>query len=169
MRIFKQLLIISLSLSLAGIVQAKQQADDITSFMITNENTVRGEIKIKQRASNDSPFLVIGCNNESEDFYILLGNLKKNDFIGKKLKVISTFKDKSYQEEFVPVIRSDNFYLTKSTSQAKDNQLFVYQLLKNNQVVLDFGKNIVFYFNARNNSKFVDYMNIIVSHCGIKF
>jgi hypothetical protein len=170
MSIVKKIMTFFVGITLVGIAEAKQQtSNDITSFMITNEDTVRGEIKIKQRAGNDSPYLILGCNTESDDFYVLVGNLNRKDYTGKKFSVITSFKEKSYKDEFIPVIRNDVFYLAKSTNQEKDNQLFVYQLLKTNQAILDFGKNTVFYFNARNNSKLVDYMNIIVSHCGIKF
>ncbi len=166
MQIFNKIMAIAFIFLLVGFANAKSNpSTDVLSFMITNENIIRGEIKIKQRAGLDSPYLIIGCNAQSDDFYILVGNLNRDEFNTSRYSVISNFKDKSYKDDFVPVIRDDKFFLSKN----KNNQLFVYQFLKNNQVILDFGKNIVLYFNAKNNSKFVDNMNIIVTHCGIKF
>lgn len=147
----------------------KSTANDVMSFMITNENLNKGEIKIKQRPDSTAPYLIIGCNNESDDFDILIGNLDRKEFTANAYNVTTSFEKKSYREQFVPIIKDDKFYLTKRTGHVRDNQLFVYQFLKNNKVILDFGKNIVFYFNARSNSKLVDNMNVIVSHCGLKF
>jgi len=163
---FKKLIIFLAGMYISNIAMAD---NNIMSFMITNENLNRGEIKIKQREGDSSPYLIIGCNSKNDDFYILIGNLNRKEFTSQQYPVNTTFKDKSYRETFIPIVMDDKFFLSKKTNQNKDNQLFVYQFLKQNQVILDLGKNTVFYFNAKNNSKFVDNMNIIVSHCGLKF
>lgn len=160
---------VSLFLMTGAFAATKSTANDFMSFMITNENLNKGEIKIKQRPDSTSPYLIIGCNNESDDFDILIGNLDRKEFTTNAYNVTVSFDKKSYKEQFVPIIKDDKFYLTKRTGHVRDNQLFVYQFLKNNKVIIDFGKNIVFYFNARSNSKLVDNMNVIVSHCGLKF
>lgn len=160
---------VSLFFMTGAFAATKSTANDVMSFMITNENLNKGEIKIKQRPDSTAPYLIIGCNNESDDFDILIGNLDRKEFTANAYNVTTSFEKKSYREQFVPVIKDDKFYLTKRTGHVRDNQLFVYQFLKNNKVILNFGKNIVFYFNARSNSKLVDNMNVIVSHCGLKF
>jgi len=160
---------VSLFFMTGAFAATKSTANDVMSFMITNENLNKGEIKIKQRPDSTAPYLIIGCNNESDDFDILIGNLDRKEFTANAYNVTTSFEKKSYREQFVPIIKDDKFYLTKRTGHVRDNQLFVYQFLKNNKVILDFGKNIVFYFNARSNSKLVDNMNVIVSHCGLKF
>lgn len=162
-------LCVSLFLTTGAFAGTKSTANDVMSFTITNENLNKGEIKIKQRPDPAAPYLVIGCNNESDDFDILIGNLDRKEFTSNVYNVTISFEKKSYKEQFVPIIKDDKFYLTKKTGHIKDNQLFVYQFLKNNKVILDFGKNVVFYFNAKSNSKLVDNMNVIVSHCGLKF
>lgn len=162
-------LCVSLFLTTGAFAATKSTANDVMSFSITNEYLNRGEIKIKQRPDTTAPYLIIGCNNESDDFEILVGNLDRKEFTSNVYNVTTSFEKKSYKEQFVPVIKDDKFFLTKKTGHVKDNQLFVYQFLKNNKVILDFGKNIVFYFNAKSNSKLVDNMNVIVSHCGLKF
>lgn len=162
-------LCVSLFLTTGAFAATKSTANDVMSFSITNEYLNRGEIKIKQRPDTTAPYLIIGCNNESDDFEILVGNLDRKEFTSNVYSVTTSFEKKSYKEQFVPIIKDDKFFLTKKTGHVKDNQLFVYQFLKNNKVILDFGKNIVFYFNAKSNSKLVDNMNVIVSHCGLKF
>lgn len=171
MSILKKALVVCISLLLTtGAFAAKKStANDVMSFSITNENLNKGEIKIKQRDDMTSPYLIIGCNNESDDFYILLGNLDRKEFTASTYNVTSSFDKKSYIDQFIPIIKDDKFFLAKKTNQVKDNQLFVYQFLRGNKVILDFGKNTVFYFNAKSNSKFVDNMNLIVEHCGLKF
>lgn len=166
MGFFKKITMVLAGLYLSGTALAVE--NDVMSFMITNENMNRGEIKIKQRAGDSSPYLIVGCNSQSDDFYVLLGNLSQKEFKEKSYPVNVTFKNKSYRETFIPKFTDDKFYLTKKTNQEKDNQLFVYQFLKQNQVILDFGKNTTFYFNAKSNGKFLDNMNIIISHCGLK-
>lgn len=162
-------LCVSLFLTTGAFAATKSTANDVMSFSITNEYLNKGEIKIKQRPDITAPYLIIGCNNESDDFEILVGNLDRKEFTSNVYNVTISFDKKSYKEQFVPIIKDDRFFLTKKTGYVKDNQLFVYQFLKNNKVILDFGKNIVFYFNAKSNSKLVDNMNVIVSHCGLKF
>lgn len=160
---------ISLFLTTGAFAATKSTANDVMSFSISNEDMNKGEIKIKQRPEPTAPYLIIGCNDQSDDFEISIGNLDRKEFISNIYTVTSSFDKKSYKDQFVPIIKDDKFYLTKKTSYVKDNQLFVYQFLKNNKVIVDFGKNVVFYFNAKSNSKLVDNMNVIVSHCGLKF
>ncbi len=164
-----KLIIVFISILIINIAQAVEKDEQVLSFMITNEGINKGRIKIKQRPDEQSPFLIIGCNQKNEDFEILIGNLNKDDFKDSSYSVITNFNKKSYKDTFIPIFKENNFYLTKKTNKVKDNQLFVYQYLKNNQVILEFPKNNVFYFNAKSPNKFIEYMNIIVSHCEMKF
>lgn len=165
---FKKTLL-SISLSIFSLSAFSAESADILSFMITNDGLNRGEIKIRQRAELKSPYLIIGCNNKSNDFDVLIGGLNKKDFDKGQYSVSYTFKNKTYKESFLPAYKYDSFYLMKKTNKQKDNQLFVYNYLLENKVILDFGNNTVFYFNAKDNNKLVDNMNIIVSHCDMKF
>lgn len=151
-----------------SISQAAEKVDTL-SFMITNDGINRGEIKIRQREESKSPYMIIGCNNKSSDFYVSIGNIDKNEFNKGQFKVNYSFKNKVYSDMFIPSFMNDTFMLTKKINNKKDNQLFVYNYLLESKVVMDFGNNTLFYFNAKDPKKLVDSMNIIVSHCGMSF
>lgn len=166
---FIKILILMMPIIFSTFVNAEEEyKNQFISFMITNEGIKKGQIKIKQRDDSKSPFLIIGCNQKNEDFEVLIGNLNNKDFPLPKYNVISSFKDRSYKEIFVPVYKDGQFFLMKKTNQLKNNQLFVYQYLKTNQVILEFPQNKVFYFSAKSRNSFTEYMNIIVAHCEMR-
>lgn len=148
---------------------AADSAVDTVSFMITNDGLNRGEVKIRQREDLKSPFLIIGCNNKSDDFYISIGNVKQADFSNGLYKVNYTFNNKTYNDTFIPSFMNDNYMLTKKANSAKENQKFVYNYILENKVVFDFGKNIIFYFNAKNSDRLKESLKIIISHCEMNF
>ena len=148
--------------------QSKEN-NQVLSFMITNEGIKKGRIKIKQRSDESSPYLIIGCNHKNEDFEVMIGNIDQKEFSDQSYTVTTHFKIKSYKDTFIPIYKDNLFYLTKKTNKLKDNQLFVYQYLRYNQVIIEFPKNVVFYFNSKSATEFTEYMNIIVSHCEMKF
>lgn len=145
-----------------------EENEQYLSFMITNEVLKKGHIKIKQRSDSRSPYLIIGCNQKNEDFEVMVGNLSVEEFPLSKYNVITSFKDRAYKEIFIPVYKDGKFFLMKKTNSLKSNQLFVYQYLNSNQTVIEFPDKKVFYFNAKSRNDFTEYMNIIVSHCGMK-